>query len=312
NDNDNDNNNGKGGKTRSQLGSVKLVASLSLWCNILLLIVKAIVFGLSLSLSVLASLIDSVLDLLTQAVLYWTERQVSRVSEKYPVGRTRLEPVSIMGVSMLMIMSAVVVIRESIAVLIAKEYDIVFELDLVLMLCAIILIKFLLWLYCRQFRYSPIAHALAEDHMNDVCSNGAAVIAVAIASRVPSLGFMDAVGGIVISIYIIIRWYQIGSTEIKKLIGRSADDSSIQEIRMCCETHSSDMSVDVVRAYHIGRNILVEVEVVMDRHKTLEYVHDVSLELQKKVEQFPYVERAFVHVDYTKRDYDEHKKPTLG
>ncbi|ETO27864.1 CDF transporter, membrane protein [Reticulomyxa filosa] len=302
----------KGEKSSSRLTSVRMASSLSLGANILLLLAKAIVFALSLSLSVLASLIDSALDLFTQMVLFWTERQVARTSPKYPVVKTRLEPISIMGVSMLMIMSSVIVIRESISALLSAHYDIVFDNYMVITLAACIGIKFLLWLYCRQFKYSPIAQALAEDHMNDVCSNAAAVIAVSVASNVKSTGWLDPVGGICISFYIIARWYQIGRKEMKKLIGRGADEANIQEIRMLCESHSEDMNVDVMRAYHIGRNLLVELEVVMDKHKTLEYVHDVTLELQKKVEQFPYVERAFVHVDYMKRDYDEHKVPTLA
>jgi len=303
---------GKDGKPSNRLTSVKFASLLSLGVNIVLFLAKGIVFGLSLSFSILASFVDSALDLLTQAILFWTEKQVSTVSPNYPVGRTRLEPLSIMGVSMLMITSSVVVIRESIAGLLVKNYTIHFDDYMVVTLSVCIVLKLLLWLFCRQFKYSPIAQALAEDHMNDVCSNAAAVIAVSIASNVKRTSWLDPAGGILISLYIIIRWYQIGRKEMIKLIGRGAEESNIQEIRMMCETHSEDMTVDVMRAYHIGRNLLVEIEVVMDRHKTLEYVHDITLELQKKVEQFPYVERAFVHVDYMKRDYDEHKKPTLS
>ena len=71
------------------------------------------------------------------------------------------------------------------------------------------------------------------------------------------------------------------------------------------------MSVDVLLAYHVGRNVLVEVEVLMDKNTTLEKVHDLSLKLQQKIEMFDFVERAFVHVDYCSRGYDEHKQPML-
>ncbi|ETO13733.1 hypothetical protein RFI_23635 [Reticulomyxa filosa] len=325
---------------------MKWVTSLSLGANILLFIAKAVVFGISLSLSVLASLTDSLLDLVTQVIMFWTERQVRSMSPNYPVvkcankskffgffvilfifvrffffffflnifiimyirirgcmlinqykGKTRLEPVAIMGVSMLMVMISVIVIRESIATLVAQSYDVSLDIYMIVVLTFVI--------------YSPIANALAEDHLNDVCSNSIAIIAVSVASHVHSVPWLDAVGGIVISLYIIIRWLQIARVEIKKLVGKRADDSAIHEIRLVCEQHSADISIDVLRAYHVGRNLLVEIEVVMDRCTTLEYVHDISLGLQKKVENFPYVERAFVHVDYAKRSYDEHKRPYL-
>ena len=38
--------------------------------------------------------------------------------------------------------------------------------------------------------------------------------------------------------------------------------------------------------------------------------HDIALELQHKVEGFDEVERAFVHVDYARRDEPEHKART--
>ena len=133
----------------------------------------------------------------------------------------------------------------------------------------------------------------------------------ALASDLSALWWIDSIGGIGISFYIIYSWWCIGRDEITKLVGKRASDAMLAEIRLTCEKHHSSMEVDVLRAYHIGRNILVEVEVIMPKNTTLEIAHDVSLELQKKIELYSYVERAFVHVDYQTRGYDEHKKPTL-
>jgi len=66
-----------------------------------------------------------------------------------------------------------------------------------------------------------------------------------------------------------------------------------------------------VRAYHIGRCLMVEIETVMPPDTPLKEVHDESLSLQQHVEKLKFVERCFVHVDYEYRDYDEHKKPKL-
>lgn len=52
-------------------------------------------------------------------------------------------------------------------------------------------------------------------------------------------------------------------------------------------------------------------EVVLPPHFTLVQVHDISLELQRKLEHLDEVERAFVHVDYEKREEPEHKTDRL-
>ena len=55
--------------------------------------------------------------------------------------------------------------------------------------------KGLLYLYCRTFQGSDSVAALAEDHLNDVMSNSAAIITAGIAANVHSVWWLDPVGG---------------------------------------------------------------------------------------------------------------------
>ena len=56
---------------------------------------------------------------------------------------------------------------------------------------------------------------------------------------------------------------------------------------------------------------IVEVEVVMPETMTVGQSHDLSLELQHKIESDPMVERAYVHNDYIHREEPEHKVHSL-
>ena len=72
-------------------------------------------------------------------------------------------------------------------------------------------------------------------------------------------------------------------------------------------THSPMIkAIDTVRAYHSGPRIIVEVDVVVDRHETVISAHDVAEELQIKLESLPDVERAYVHIDYETSHKPEH------
>ena len=159
------------------MANVHKATNLSLVGNIILFITKTVVFVLTFSLAVVASLVDSMLDLVSQVIMFLTERNVKIVNEKYPVGKTRLEPVGILSVSILMVMSAVTVIREAIAMLARGSTPVSFDIFTIISMCLVIALKFGLWLYCKQFKHSPIAMALAEDHSNDVFSNAVALIA---------------------------------------------------------------------------------------------------------------------------------------
>ena len=91
------------------------------------------------------------------------------------------------------------------------------------------------------------------------------------------------------------------------LVGKAASEEFLKDVREMANTHHPEMQVDVIRAYHFGPKYLVELEVVLPAHMTLEATHDIGMTLQHKVEAFEEVERAFVHIDYMERDYDEHR-----
>merc|ERR1712216_658062 len=99
----------------------------------------------------------------------------------------------------------------------------------------------------------------------------------------------------------------IGHEQVNFVVGEKADDDIHDEIGSLSNNHHPDVKVDQLRVYHIGRHYLVELEVVMPPETSLKTVHDVSLDLQNKIEQVAVVERAFVHVDYESRNYLEHK-----
>ena len=46
------------------------------------------------------------------------------------------------------------------------------------------------------------------------------------------------------------------------------------------------------------QDYFVEVDIVMDGNTPLWKAHDISQQLQDKIEDLPNVERAFVHVDH--------------
>jgi hypothetical protein len=76
---------------------VTVALYVNLAANFLLLIGKIVVMALTSSLSVLASLVDAVLDFLSTAIVWTTTKLISRQDQyAYPIGRRRLEPVGVL------------------------------------------------------------------------------------------------------------------------------------------------------------------------------------------------------------------------
>ncbi len=87
--------------------AASLAMNVSLVINVTLLIIKVIAFIFSSSKAVLASLVDSLVDILSQLILVVAENFIVRHSPDYPVGRSRLEALSVLVCAFIMSMAAV-------------------------------------------------------------------------------------------------------------------------------------------------------------------------------------------------------------
>ena len=309
----------------------RLALDLSLYLNLFITVTKLVAYIRTMSLSVLAALLDSVLDVVSQVVLNYTEKHSSmhRSSAFYPAGAARLEPIGVLTCAALMGMASFEVLKESFTTLIYQT-DTLESMTLqqerysFWSMVTIVVVKLLLLVLCRkasrrgsyngQASADPTLEALAQDHWNDCLSNGVAAVALLCALYSPNLWIVDPIGAIVISFYIIYSWYHTGKEQIEQLTGKSAPQELIEELMELAEHFDERMMVDTIRAYHFGPKFLVELEVVLPRDTLLVESHDLGMELQYEIEGREEVERCFVHIDYETRDYDEHvvsKVPAL-
>lgn len=167
--------------------------------------------------------------------------------------------------------------------------------------------KFFLFLYCKRVS-SPSARALSQDHRNDVLSNAFALGFGYLGDRVWNNA--DPIGAIVISLYIAYSWWRTGADQVRSLTGHTAQPELLQRLLLVCTNHDERVQfIDTLRAYHFGNNLLVEAHIVLPPTMTLQEAHDIGEPLQQKLEKFPQVERAFVHIDYEYEHSpsDEHK-----
>lgn len=90
----------------AEQAAVSKAINVNFAANVVLLIGKIIVTIRTNSLSIVASLVDSVLDFLSTLIV-WASNQLAQVRDKtkYPVGRSRLEPLGVLVFSVLMIVS---------------------------------------------------------------------------------------------------------------------------------------------------------------------------------------------------------------
>ena len=118
------------------------------------------------------------------------------------------------------------------------------ELDMSVMLYVILGaaagLKVLLYLYCVALqKQSETMMALAEDHRNDIMSSLTAILTGAVASWWSKGWWVDPVGGILISVYIIYAWGAICKEQVGCL-PCSAKSALVLSLSLCACMHKSN------------------------------------------------------------------------
>ncbi|MCP9258577.1 Metal tolerance protein 7 [Dirofilaria immitis] len=289
--------------------AARWLAMTTLIVNVSLAIAKIAATYLSGSLSIISSLVDSAVDITSGLVIWLTARAIrKRDPYMYPRGRTRLEPIALIIVSVIMGVASVQMIVQSLESVIHDTVNPRVDIVSLFIMVAIIFIKFALMILCKKFDYDSSVAVLAQDHWNDCISNTVAIICAWVASNYWI--YFDPIGAIAVSIYIATTWFFTGKEHLAMLSGKSAEPEFINRIVKVCVEHDKRIDyIETVYVYHFGTRFLVEVHIVLNPNMTLRESHDISEALQTNIESLAEVERAFVHCDY-EYDHlpaDEHK-----
>lgn len=260
---------------------VKLALYVNLAANTILLIMKIVVAVMTSSLSVLASLVDAALDFLSTAVVWFTSWMIARQDRyAYPVGRRRLEPIGVLIFSVIMMTSFFQVGIEGISRLSGDDHTVVqLTIPAVAIMACTVVIKGLCWLWCRLIRNSSV-QALAQDAMTDVVFNTFSIL-FPLVGYFAKVWWLDALGGILLSAYVIINWSRTSAEHIRNLTGASAtaDERNIL-LYMTMRFAKSIKRIQGLQAYHAGDKLNVEVDIVVDEHISLRDSHDLGESLQ--------------------------------
>ncbi|XP_047337812.1 metal tolerance protein 9-like [Impatiens glandulifera] len=277
--------------------------------NMVLFIAKVYASIQSRSLAVIASTLDSLLDLLSGFILWFTAYAMKNPNQyRYPIGKKRMQPVGIIVFASVMATLGLQILLESGRQLVNKNVshmDHNEEKWVIGIMVSVTAVKFVLTVYCRRFK-NEIVRAYAQDHFFDVITNSVGLAAAILAIRF--YWWIDPTGAIIIALYTINTWAKTVLENVHSLIGRSAPPDFLAKLTFLVWNHHEEIkNIDTVRAYTFGCHYFVEVDIVLPEDMVLIQAHNIGETLQEKLEQLPEVERAFVHIDFEFSHRPEHK-----
>jgi cation diffusion facilitator family transporter len=287
---------------------IKRAINFSNGLNFFLLVVKIYASIESGSLVIVASTLDSLLDLVAGFVLWFVHFFMQRKNpHKYPIGKLRIQPVGIVVFAATMATLSLQVLITGVQQLFEGERESMDEKQriwLISIMSLVICIKFGLYLYCNSFD-NDIVSVYAMDHFFDIVTNLVGLAAALLGDYF--FWWIDPAGAIFLAFYTIFNWGKTLLENALSLVGQAAPSTLIQKLTYMALNHHSDITrIDTVRAYTFGTFYFVEVDIELPEDMMLKQAHEIGESLQDKLERLPEVERAFVHLDFECEHRPEH------
>ncbi|NOX16613.1 MAG: cation transporter [Epsilonproteobacteria bacterium] len=258
-----------------------------------LIIIKLTIGLLSGSVAVLASAIDSILDLIVSAFNYFAINKAEKpADEQFNYGRGKVEALAAVIEGTVITMSGIFIFYESIK----KAYRgdtishltpslIVMVISLVLTLALVVFLN-----YVAKKTNSMVIRADALHYKTDIFSNGIILISLIII-QLTNFYLIDSIMGVVISIYIVYSAYEIIKDGIYMLLDVSLDKNIVESIENIIKDEGAVSDYHFLKTRKSGNTNFVDVHLVfntdislLDAHRAADRVEDKIQEINKKDE----------------------------
>lgn len=290
-------------KRASAAKKAKWAININVIANILLLAGKVVAVASTGSLSLVASLVDSALDLLCTMIIWSTNKlvgwRIGALKKRFPVGRRRLEPIGILVFSIIMVISFMQILKESVEKLapLTGEPEKLPYTAIGAMVATIVL-KGIIGMGCYPIKTTQV-QALFQDCKTDVFFNTLSLLFPFIGEKA-NIWWLDPAGAGLLSLFIIYDWGHTCFENVTRLSGEAASERTFQKLMYLAYRFSPVVQgFKSVTAYHCGDGVWVEFDILMDEKAPLRTCHDVAETLQYCAEGLTEVDRAFVTSDYS-------------
>jgi len=286
---------------------IRFSTYLAFGLNLILMIGKTIALSTSSSYTIISSVVDSFLDLIAGIIISCTASHSKFTREdmfRYPVGKSRVSTVGVLIFSSLMACCALYIILECTLSIVSKELPPKTTTTAYYIMIGTIVLKLIMWIAYNLLGH-PITDALAEDDRNDVLTNGFGLFMYWGGNKLK--WWMDAAGGLIISVFVFISWSMNTLENAKMLLGEAAPDDIKRAITYVAGNHHPlIISIEQVIAFQAGPMYFTELHIIMPGDIPMEVAHWIGESLQLKIEKIPQIERAWVHIDCESHTQDEH------
>ena len=270
--------------------------------NILLTLFKFVAGILGRSGAMISDAVHSASDVFSGLIVIVGVHFSSKESDpEHPYGHERFECVAAILPSVLLFLAGGTIGFSAVKNIVTGEYNehtVVGWLAFIAAVVSVIVKEAMFW-YTKinaDKINSPALKAEAWHHRSDALSSVGAIIGIGGAK----LGFpvLEPIASVIICLFIFKVAFDIFKDAVNRMVDRSCDEETEQNIRECASNVDGVLSVDLLHTRVFGNKIYVDIEIGADSAQPLTQAHEIAENVHNAVEQnFPQVKHIMVHVN---------------
>ncbi|MGI4850581.1 MAG: cation diffusion facilitator family transporter [Janthinobacterium lividum] len=291
---------------------VKRATYASVSVAFILIIAKFLAWIATGSLSLQATLVDSLLDAAASVLNLFAVRQAYRPPDReHRFGHGKIEAIAALGQSIFVVASAAWLLSEASGRLVQPQKIESMNLGILVMVFAIVITLVLIAYQNYVIGHTNSTAIMADSvhYRSDLLINGSVIVAL-LGSEWFGNGYLDSFFSVVISIYILMTAWKIAKNSFHILIDRELVDEDREKIIAIALSHPKVLGCHDLRTRSSGSRHFIQCHIEMDGTLSLHEAHVISEEVSSTIEaQFTQAE-VIIHED-AYRENRESQDPFL-
>ncbi|NWF66231.1 MAG: cation transporter [Campylobacterales bacterium] len=250
------------------------------------LAVIKLVFGImSGSVAILASAIDSVLDLVISLFNYFAVNTAEKnPNEKFNYGFGKIEALAGVFEGSLIGFSGLYILYQAFSNYTTGTEIVNLESSIIVMIISMVVTFCLVWFlnYVYKKTGSLVIKSDSLHYKTDLLTNASVLVSLGLV-YLTSLNIIDSLVGGAIAIYIVYSAIGIIKESVFVLMDKSIDDEMIAQIEEIIKSKNRVSSFHCLKTRSAGNNIFVDVHVVFDKEILLYDAHKVGDKIEDEI-----------------------------
>ncbi len=282
----------------------------------ILILIKLAIGIMSGSVAVLASAIDSVLDLIVSAFNYFAIFKSEQPANKtFNYGKGKIEALAGVIEGTVITVSGLFILYTAIKKAINQEpLEYLGSSILVMLISLVLTIALVTFLnYVAKKTRSMVVKSDALHYKTDVLSNGAILISLVLI-QVTQFELIDSIMGVIISIYIIHSAYEIIKDGIYILLDAALEEKIVENIRDIIVAEKEISDFHYLKTRKSGNTNFVDVHLVFSPGISLLRAHHTGDRIEEKIKELIPNEEWIItaHLDpYDDSEINEKLSPSI-